>query len=588
MASNVPSSDQLYSPIHSHQTRLLCLDGSDGLPGSQVSCSLHTADLLHPNIEGLLVRSNASATESLPEYDALSYTWGSGEKDSNIRCNGLQVPVTENLFEALRALRPPKNDSLFLWVDALCINQNDSSEKNEQVWNMLAIYQKARIVIAWLGAAEINMGHVLPATSADPFTASSDVKFNFRSAVEGLSYLYTRPWFKRLWVQQEIFAARKLEFQCGHHRFEWSHLLSYPKPLLEDPHHEIPEEIQRDAISSLDNMRKQVCNCFEFFYYRKSEEARQQPDFVETLIETALLDATNPRDYIYGILGMTRCPAKPMPIQDWVMARHTEVFIPIDYDADLTMILCAVTWVVLMKGGLRALARFKVFDMDHHGAFWGSLPSWVIDWRLSARLFQDRLYVDDSISVERRLMKHDPHLQFCEDNKDRGAKNPCNKLILRGTPDSRFYIKGNSVWEKRLSHPDSVAWHLQTDVQTTDLIVRMHAFLMNAFLMHGVMMPQDDECGGLWLLRPVGNNEFKVIACLPWGPIDPQTRWKWGWNSDPFQKLRSSREPLDQCRLLVRPETKRYHAEHPDRRREFGGLNMEDLNSANARKYTIV
>ena len=193
------------------------------MPGSQVSCSLYTADLLHPKFEGLAVRSVAGKADRLIEYDALSYAWGNGGRFSEIRCNGLQVLVTETLYEALRALRPPKKHCRYLWVDALCINQDDDSEKNEQVSNMLAIYQKACKVVAWLGAAEENrINNVLLATSARAPSLSSDHMFDFWGTVKGVSYLYKRSWFKRLWVQQEIFAARKLEFQYGHHSFKWS------------------------------------------------------------------------------------------------------------------------------------------------------------------------------------------------------------------------------------------------------------------------------------------------------------------------------------------------------------------------------
>ena len=55
------------------------------------------------------------------------------------------------------------------------------------------------------------------------------------------------------------------------------------------------------------------------------------PELVDVLLYTGLLNATNLRDHIYGIIGMTGFPAKPMRIRDWLTARQSELFIPIDY-----------------------------------------------------------------------------------------------------------------------------------------------------------------------------------------------------------------------------------------------------------------
>jgi hypothetical protein len=76
-------------------------------------------------------------------------------------------------------------------------------------------------------------------------------------------------------------------------------------------------------------------------------------------------------------------------MQEWTIARQHEVFIPIDYSANLTSILCAVTWAALMKGGIAIIAKFKAFTtQDDDNACEHPLPSWVIDWRLAARLFR--------------------------------------------------------------------------------------------------------------------------------------------------------------------------------------------------------
>ncbi|KAF2828936.1 heterokaryon incompatibility, partial [Ophiobolus disseminans] len=86
-------------------------------------------------------------------YDALSYTWGGEQKSRTIICDDSGMSVTQNLFDALQALRSLRNDCGYLWVDAVCIDQENNKEKALQVRNMLLIYQKATTVVVWLGNA---------------------------------------------------------------------------------------------------------------------------------------------------------------------------------------------------------------------------------------------------------------------------------------------------------------------------------------------------------------------------------------------------------------------------------------------------
>jgi hypothetical protein len=85
-------------------------------------------------------------------YTAISYTWGAQGtvKQFLITCNGLSVPVSENLYTILRRLRQA-DDSIFAWADALCINQMNPLERTHQVGLMGEIYENSRETIVWLG-----------------------------------------------------------------------------------------------------------------------------------------------------------------------------------------------------------------------------------------------------------------------------------------------------------------------------------------------------------------------------------------------------------------------------------------------------
>ena len=88
------------------------------------------------------------------QYDALSYSWGMNDDGEaslrrSILIDGKTARVTRNSFEGLRRIREPKR-SIRLWIDAVCINQADIHERNDQVARMADIYRNSQRVIIWL------------------------------------------------------------------------------------------------------------------------------------------------------------------------------------------------------------------------------------------------------------------------------------------------------------------------------------------------------------------------------------------------------------------------------------------------------
>ncbi|KAL1641381.1 hypothetical protein SLS58_006082 [Diplodia intermedia] len=83
-------------------------------------------------------------------YKALSYVWGSTKNPEPISLQGFQHNVTKNLAQALRRLRE-RDRIVTLWIDALSINQEDSSERGSQVQAMRDIYENAEEVLVYLG-----------------------------------------------------------------------------------------------------------------------------------------------------------------------------------------------------------------------------------------------------------------------------------------------------------------------------------------------------------------------------------------------------------------------------------------------------
>ncbi|KAL8372593.1 hypothetical protein RB595_002099 [Gaeumannomyces hyphopodioides] len=107
-----------------------------GLANDTIRCQLQTVSL-----------------EDTPQYEALSYVWGSPENSVDIELGSVRKSVTRNLYEALRRLRFP-DASRILWVNAICINQADDEEKGQQVAMMGEIYSKTERCLIFLGEAE--------------------------------------------------------------------------------------------------------------------------------------------------------------------------------------------------------------------------------------------------------------------------------------------------------------------------------------------------------------------------------------------------------------------------------------------------
>ena len=83
-------------------------------------------------------------------FTAVSYVCGSQNRTQAISCNGKKFLTTRNSELVLRNLRQ-KEAPCTLWIDSICINQQSTPERNEQVSFMGDIYQKAKDVYIWLG-----------------------------------------------------------------------------------------------------------------------------------------------------------------------------------------------------------------------------------------------------------------------------------------------------------------------------------------------------------------------------------------------------------------------------------------------------
>lgn len=90
------------------------------------------------------------------EYEALSYVWGESTNEHFIYIKSQRTPITDNLWQALKALRFLDEERV-LWVDALCIDQSNEEERSKQVSHMYSIYTEAVSVEIWLNDSFHNV-----------------------------------------------------------------------------------------------------------------------------------------------------------------------------------------------------------------------------------------------------------------------------------------------------------------------------------------------------------------------------------------------------------------------------------------------
>jgi len=205
--------DNLYSPLDATKTefRLVVLLSSKEWD-DPIECRLQVVSL-----------------NEVPYFCALSWVWGNPLDDHRIIVDGVPTPVPRNLEYALRHLRQTQAGyHQVLWVDIICIDQRNASEKNHQVSIMPQIFRNAQKVIAWLGAEDELSKLAMRFLSG--FQDIPDAPDSVRNGLismsadtwSALQVLFHRPWFSRLWILSEAAVAKEIEVFCGNQSFPWS------------------------------------------------------------------------------------------------------------------------------------------------------------------------------------------------------------------------------------------------------------------------------------------------------------------------------------------------------------------------------
>ena len=286
------SNPSIYSAIGVGEFRLMTILNINGLP----RCSLENVPL-----------------RNAPKYTALSYTWGHESLTAAIVCNGERISVTPNLSEALKYLYSYLDQSSKIWIDTICINQQDNEEKNIQVRQMSETYKNAQVVLVWLGKAANDSDMAMDYTMelkeklspiqkpirVDQLT-SHGLNDQDHPVWSALGHLYCRSWFERLWVVQEAVLARELVLLCGSKSINWKILTTLTTAILQTGLlHQVmaAQEIRRDrdngfySIPHINILRMKI-----------SEHGGM--DFRALVSGNRSKKCTEPVDHLWGMLGL--------------------------------------------------------------------------------------------------------------------------------------------------------------------------------------------------------------------------------------------------------------------------------------------
>ncbi|EMT71127.1 heterokaryon incompatibility protein-domain-containing protein [Fusarium oxysporum II5] len=368
-----------YSPLPSNGWfRLLSILPSHD-ETSDISCELHHHEL-----------------STCPQYEAISYTWGNEDARERLLVNGTVFKVRPNLHAALRAFRQP-HEAKLIWVDAVCINQQDQGERNRQVLQMNQIYSQAQVVDVWLGTANTTSDagvaflttfytlvyhdtNYQQSPSRDARTASiypDSTPFHefyapilklldeprlltvFNHAVAFLA----NSWWRRIWTLQESVLCPNVICWSGSKTFPFEYLLGLSHFL----YHLVNHDAYKGALAHRD-MTLGALMLVE--YLRKDMVARRGIGLTMALYSTWNRASSDPRDKVIGLLGIIEPRDSLKPEYSWPVEKVYRV---------------AMRAALVEDGNLNCLGLISEKKESRNK----NLASWVPDFELHSEPFKD-------------------------------------------------------------------------------------------------------------------------------------------------------------------------------------------------------
>lgn len=306
-----------------------------------------------------------------PEYSALSYTWGDPSWNASVCLNDQQFNVTPNLHaflkEAWRRHEKGQWKSTWLWIDAICINQADNSERNRCVASMKDIFEGASKIICWLGS-DIEISPRLESWALwcldhleKLFTRGRSLEINDINDVDvdALRLVFRASWWTRAWIVQEASTPKPPGCRMiwlGSHERSFEHV-SHANQVL-----------SAASNKSWEYHRKFRITCPSLDVLEKIREARIAVNegsgklrLYEVLPHMRMYEATDQRDKVFALY----------PICTDV---HDTVLKP-DYSLPTETL-----WLNVASHYLKKDDDLDILGHCSHSTRSEGVPSWVPDW----------------------------------------------------------------------------------------------------------------------------------------------------------------------------------------------------------------
>ncbi|KAI8630247.1 heterokaryon incompatibility protein-domain-containing protein [Xylariaceae sp. FL1651] len=294
---------------------------------------------------------------SAPPFAAVSYRWTCGNS-LPILLGGKKFAASSSIYELLSALQSDANHSgeeQLLWIDSICINQTDLKEKSWQIGLMRDVYRSATHVIGWLGS-----------------DAPSISKWRGIDGVREAADIICNDFFFRTWIIQEISLAKKVVMYTRHDTCAWDEgVLGIARgqgpsfSLYGENEFGLSSRIMTRLGHGIKNM-----NGMETFRASLKENPDGLP-LSELLVRSVEFQCTDPRDRIYGLLGLT--------------TENARSNITVDY-SDTNSELDVSSEVV--RFSITGESSFQLIELSGVGVSCTKLqrqqlnerPSWIPDW----------------------------------------------------------------------------------------------------------------------------------------------------------------------------------------------------------------
>jgi hypothetical protein len=303
---------------------------------------------------GVVKLKDTRSKFSKKKFFALSYVWGNGLKPFTIDLGATgPLRITTSLYFALKHIRDCSDGDTCLWVDAICINQEDQQEKGYQVSMMAEIFKSACYVWAWLGNEDDNSKFAINSLR----NISSNEESKLPEADDTMWYtidkFFRRDWFRRVWIVQEVILPPTVLIVCGKDSCDWE--VIYKAAFL------CSRDAEKSNAALMKSLSKTVAPVISLGRLRNEYHAKKDAahrGLLTLFEEFEHTESTRKRDKLFAFLGL---------------ANDAQGFKP-DYDSKLEKVVTEYARVFIQHG--------KGMELLYHAGRSGDnqFPSWVPNW----------------------------------------------------------------------------------------------------------------------------------------------------------------------------------------------------------------